>query len=223
MRLTVFNGSPRGRSGNTEILIEWFMEGVKSVPWNSYTVDHLRAVEKHGEFADTFRDAEIVMLAFPLYTDAMPGIVKAFIEKLAPLVGRPQNPPLLFLVQSGFPEAHHSRFVERYLEKLARRLGSRYVGTMVRGGCEGIHVMPPRMTKKVRTTIAALGERFAKTGDFDPELLNQFAGTERLTRFGQAVLKLMKIVGLTRFYWDGQLRKHKAYARRFARPFEGAW
>jgi NAD(P)H-dependent FMN reductase len=199
------------------------MEGVNTVPWNSHTVAHLRAVEKHDEFADTFRDAEIVMLAFPLYTDAMPGIVKAFIEKLAPLVDRPQNPPVLFLVQSGFPEAHHSRFVERYLEKLARRLGSRYVGTMVRGNCEGIHMMPAWMTKAVRTTITRLGAHFAKTGEFDPDLLRQFARPEHLTRVGRAVVRLMGVVGMANFHWNSQLAKHKAYAKRFARPHEGLW
>ena len=70
-----------------------------------------------------FGAADAVLLGMPLYTDAMPGLVMAFIEALAPRVGA-VNPPLGFLVQSGFPEALHSRPLERYLEKLARRLGS---------------------------------------------------------------------------------------------------
>ena len=85
-----------------------------------------------------FAGAECVLLGFPLYTDAMPGMVKHFIEALEPLAGRKDNPSLGFLVQSGFPEGLHSRYVERYLEKLAERLGCPYLGTIVKGNGEGV-------------------------------------------------------------------------------------
>ena len=49
---------------------------------------------------DAFEKAECVLLGFPLYTDAMPGIVKAFIDRLEPFIGRKHNPPIGFLVQS---------------------------------------------------------------------------------------------------------------------------
>jgi len=85
---------------------------------------HLIRVKSTDEFVQAFAEAECAWLGFPLYTDAMPGIVKHFIDALEPLAGRKNNPPLGFLVQSGFPEGLHSRYVERYLEKLAARLGS---------------------------------------------------------------------------------------------------
>jgi len=55
----------------------------------------------------------------------MPGIVKVFIESLEPLCSREGNPDVGFIVQSGFPEAIHSRYVEKYLEKPSLRLGCR--------------------------------------------------------------------------------------------------
>jgi len=39
-----------------------------------------------------FAEAQQVILAFTLYTDAMPGIVKQFIEQLEPLCGRNNQP-----------------------------------------------------------------------------------------------------------------------------------
>jgi NAD(P)H-dependent FMN reductase len=85
---------------------------------------HLVRMKETDPMGSVFAQAECALLGFPLYTDAMPGVVKHFLEALEPLVGRPGNPPVGFLVQSGFPEGLHSRFVERYLEKLAARLGS---------------------------------------------------------------------------------------------------
>ena len=223
MRLTVFNGPPRGSRGNTELLVGWFLEGFESVPANSHAIEHLRDVANHGRFAEEFRDAEAVLLAFPLYTDAMPGIVKAFIEALAPLVGRAGNPPVMFLVQSGFPEAHHARFVARYLEKLARRLGSRHIGTIVRGGCEGLHLMSPAMTKSVHRAILEIGAGFGRTGTLDARAVARFAGPEHLSPLSRAVMRLMDLCGVANVYWDMNLRKHGAWARRFARPYEGRW
>ena len=223
MRLTVFNGSPRGRRGNTEILLSWFLEGFESVGGNSHETAYLRQTDQGDRFVSMFREAEAVFLAFPLYTDAMPGIVKAFIDSLAPLVGREGGPPALFLVQSGFPEAERSRPVERYLTKLAARLESKYIGTIVRGGCEGLHVMPPRMTRKVRRSITAIGEHYGRTGELDPEAVRRFAGHERLAPLARCALTLMDLLGVAQFYWDMNLRKHGAYARRHARPYEGMW
>jgi hypothetical protein len=64
-----------------------------------------------------FTEAETVLIAHPLYTDAMPVIVKDFIEQLKPFVGRESNPTLGFILQSGFVEAAHSRYVVRYWQK----------------------------------------------------------------------------------------------------------
>jgi hypothetical protein len=92
----------------------------------------------------------------------MPGIVKAFMDELGAFKGRAGNPLIGYLVQSGFPEGAHSRFVERYLEKLAARLSSLYLGTFVRGGAEGTRLMPEKMNRKLFDTQRGLGSSFAR-------------------------------------------------------------
>ena len=128
-RVTVFNGSPRGKKGNTPIMLDEFMKGFGG----EYEIHHLIKTKDLEKQTQAFADAKCVWLGFPLYTDGMPAVVKTFIEALEPFKGREHNPPIGFLVQSGFPEGLHSRYVERYLVGLAARLGSVYLGTIVKG------------------------------------------------------------------------------------------
>jgi hypothetical protein len=109
----------------------------------------------------------------------MPAVVKAFIETLRPLGRREGNPAIAFLVQSGFPEAIHSRAVERYCRKLASRLGCEYLGTVVKGGVEGIQAKPPWMNRKLYDRLFRLGKHFGATGAFDAEILARLARPER--------------------------------------------
>ncbi len=142
--LTIFNGSPRGSKGNTPLMLEQVAKGFNADGKNTTEVHHLVRRNELDQQVNAFTNAEAVLFGFPLYTDAMPGLVKAFFEALAPLRKRTGNPPIGFLVQSGFPESAHSRHLERYLEKLAARLDSPYMGTIIKGGCEGVHMMPEK-------------------------------------------------------------------------------
>ncbi|MCB2210368.1 NAD(P)H-dependent oxidoreductase [bacterium] len=220
MQLTIFNGSPRGKRGNTEIMLNKILTGFENAQDAEVTWVHLNSARQRETAPEIFRQSDLVLLGIPLYTDAMPGLVKAFIEGLARFVGQEDNPKMAFLVQSGFPEAHHSRFVERYLEKLARRLGSPYAGTIVKGNCEGVRMMPEQMNQKLFNGLIELGADLAREGQFDPEKLTRLAKPERypaiITPLAWLVLRLPMMQG----YWNNQLKKNGAYEERFARPFE---
>lgn len=221
MKLTVFNGSPRGKSGNTEVFAKHLTDGFASGGEHSHETFYLRRIKETEQFVRAFAEAEAVLLAFPLYTDAMPGIVKAFIEALAPLCGRENNPAIGFLVQSGFPEAVHSRYVQRYLEKLAARLGCRYMGTIVKGGGEGARWMPEG--HKLFLSLQEIGKGLAARCTFDEELLRSLAKPERYPRFLAPVFKVFLKSKAATMHWDKQLKENEAYGRRFARPYvEGA-
>jgi len=218
-RLTLFNGSPRGGKANTARLFEKFSAGFQAVAGHTVEVHHLNRQHDLPQFTQAFADAECVLLGFPLYTDSMPGLVKKFIETLEVYRDRAGNPPIGFLVQSGFPESTHSRHVERYLERLADRLGSLYLGTIVKGGVEGIQIMPDNMTRKLYTGLRQIGLTFAQTGRFDPDLLRTLAKPEWYPAYLAPVFKLFIKTPMATFYWDGQLKKNGVYDQRFARPY----
>jgi hypothetical protein len=184
----------------------------------SVSAHYLNRVRDTERYVRAFAKAEPVLLAFPLYTDAMPAQVKVFIEALEPLCSRSDNPDIGFLVQSGFPEAVHSRYVQRYLNKLAARLGCRYVGTIVKGGGEGARGMPDQYRKPFEI-LYQLGKAFGERGQFDEALLQELAKPERFPRILGPFFRVFLKTKMATSYFDDQLKENGAYEQRFARPY----
>jgi hypothetical protein len=239
MKLAIFNGSPRGKESNTGTLLEYFLNGFVETQGNTYELAYLIRVRERNKFVEMFRQAEQVLLAFPLSNDAMPSVVKEFIESLEPLRKQADNPAIGFVVQSGLPESIHSRFVERYLEKLAVRLGCRYQGTVIRGGVEAIRI-PPLLDKKIHKwiceigkatdfagvghliddeklfrTFYELGKTFGRVGEFDRKMVKELAQLEKLTRFGFWVFKTV----VHNLYFNLLLKKNNAFSKKSDRPY----
>jgi multimeric flavodoxin WrbA len=239
MKLAVFNGSPRGKDSNTKVLLTQFLNGFMSTDGNSYELSYLIHSKEHSRDIEFFRGADLAIIAFPLYFDSMPANVKAFMEALEPLSHRSENPAIGFIVQSGFPEPGHSRYVERYLQKFAERMSCEYKGTVIRGAFEAIRI-PPLLNKMLHKFIIAIGKAvnkggmggisdvkrlnekfyklgvtFGETGVLDKDIIYQLAQPEKLSKVD---FWLYKSIGES-FYWNNLLKKNNAYNNRFDRPY----
>jgi len=214
-RLTLFNGSPRGKRGNTPIFLEQIAQGFAG-PTEMHYLIRLKETDR---MVQAFAGAECVLMGFPLYTDAMPGMVKHFIEALAPLAGRKNNPSIGFLVQSGFPEGLHSRYVERYLERLAEHLDSPYLGTIVKGNGEGVRGMPASATQGLFTELQALGAGLRREGRLDPQILARLAAPESYPAMLGPLFQLFLRLPVAHGYFDDMMKKNGVFEQRFARPF----
>lgn len=219
MRLTVFNGSPRGKAGNTTVFLDHFLKGFLETPGNSYDLHYLLKEKEPGKLAASFAGAETVLLAFPLYIDSMPAMVKGFIETLQPYCGREANPDIMFLIQSGFPEAVHLRALERYLMKLSQRLGCRCIGTIVKGGGEGIRFMPGLVTKMIFRGFYKIGKSFGAIHTLDKGMLARMAYPERIPGAGLLMVRIFQKLGVLDSYWNSQLKANKTFERRFDTPY----
>ena len=142
------------------------------------------------------------------------------IENLQYFIHHDNNPRLGFIVQSGFPESHHSIYVESYLKKLCEKFNSEYIGTAIKGGVEGIKNKPAWMTKKVFNQFEELGASFAKTGFFSENIEAKMIKPFQLSPTRIAFFKLMQKTGLINFFWDSQLKKNNAFDIRYAKPHE---
>jgi len=217
MQLTFINGSPRGKNSNTGKFMDNFIRGFLETDGNNCDVEYLVHHRKDlDRLVTIFSNSENVIIAFPLYVDAMPGSTKEFMEALVPIAHTGTIPALGFMSQCGFPETHHLRFVERYLEKYTRKLGCNYIGSIMKGGGEGLHIQPGFLVEKSFELMYEIGLEFGKTGSLNPILLEKLAQPESL--------EIQQIQGLVPYVneklWDGWLAENDALDKSFDRPWD---
>ncbi len=217
MKLAIFNGSPRGKNSNTKVLIDNFLEGFLSKNGELLSNDLLIMQNKTDEFVKNFHAAEVVFIAFPLYADSMPGIVKLFIEKIGNFDSKEKK--IFFLVQSGFPEGIQSEGVKKYLELLAKRWNMQNLGVIVKPSGEGIRLMPEWMRKKLIHQMKSFGEEIALGRELNKKSLEKLAEPYTFSKSRIILFKAMKSIGLTNLYWNSNLKKHGAFNKRFDAPF----
>lgn len=161
MKITVFNGSPRGQNSNTHIMVSSFVDGAIKA---GAKVENIFLIDKHIEsckgcfscwmktpgnciidddvksLLKKFIESDIVVLAFPLYIDSMPGILKLFMDRLIPLIDPhvekdpqgecrhrkryEQYPKLVIISNSGFPERSQFQVLDLYFQRVARNMHS---------------------------------------------------------------------------------------------------
>lgn len=215
MQLTFINASPRGTKSNTGILMEHFIRGFLETEGNTCDVEYLVKYRNNlKSLTEKFSEALNVIIGFPLYFDAMPGSVKTFLEALASLTGQKALPSLGFVIQCGFPETAHNRFVARYCEKFSRRIGCRLLGTILKGGCEGLAIQPPFLTDKYFALFSMLGQNFGKMGIIDDTLLAKLARPEHLS--AENMVQIIPFINQA--LWDAQMEKNGVLYRSFDKP-----
>jgi multimeric flavodoxin WrbA len=220
MKLVIFNGSPRFKKSNSALLIEQFLIGYKRE--NDLMVDvYFLANKSHRDsHVEIFEQAQTVLIFIPLYTDSMPGIVKEFFENIACCSLYPKVKKIGFVVQSGFLESIHSSFLEKYLRKFTKRLNCEYLGTVIKGGVEGIQYMPPHMTKKLYEQFVTLGEYFGHYETFDSKTMNDLKEPYTFSTVQVNKFRELSKTGETNLHWDNILKKNGAYEKRFDKPYQ---
>ncbi len=218
-KLAVFNGSPRFKNSNSKALITEFLKGYHRIIKDEVPVYYLASTKDRRENINAFKNADVIILFFPLYTDCMPGIVKEFFEDVMCLSNLSEK-KLGFVVQSGFPETIHLFAIEKYLEKFVKHLSCEYLGTVVKGGVESIRFQRKKRTDKLFFKFNDLGEYYAFTGSFSSEIINSFHKFFKIPPFFQFIFGLVIKLGMLNSYWNTNMKKNGVYDRRFDKPYE---
>ena len=217
MQLAIFNGSPRGKKSNTKVLLDQFLKGFNSHGLNTVSTNYLLQQKHIKEYAQRFKDADIVFIAFPLYVFTVPGIVKMFIEEIGDFDGSGKK--ILFLIQSGFPEASQSDAVKKQMEFLSERWKMNNLGIIIKPGAEGTRLMPEIMNRKLFKQMNSFGKQLAQNGKLKEADLNKIATPYKLSKSKIMLLELLKKIGLTNIYWNINLKKNNAFEQRFDAPY----
>lgn len=222
MKRLLLNGSPRGKDGNSRKILTWMGQGLDPTGVAASIIVDLAPNPTRPAALQAFLDAEEVVFAFPLYTDSMPGIVKAFLESVAGAdPARLRGKRIAFVIQAGFPEGIHTETLGHYLSRLCQRLGFCHLGTLRKGGMESIRMLPPKAVAKVAADFVAAGSELADHGGFSAELVRKMAGPRTFGIVVRTILRLVVVSGFGNNYWNRNLKKNGAFDRRFDAPYAG--
>jgi multimeric flavodoxin WrbA len=173
MKITAFNGSPRGENGNTYVIVEEFLKGAKKAGADVENIFLVKKNIKHclgcfgcwtktlgkcvikddmKKLLSKFMASDIVVLATPLYTDVVTGVMKDFMDRLIPLLdphfekdekGEYRHrkrynkyPKIVVISNCGLPEQSHFQVLSLLSKRIARNMHSEVIAEIYRGGGE---------------------------------------------------------------------------------------
>lgn len=202
MKLTIFNGSPRGESSNSTRMIPWI------IGESSGNICYLNKLTHHESYIETAESADTILFVFPLYVDSMPGITKSFFELMESRKEFFYRKPVYFVIHSGFPEMIQSRTLSRYLAYFSLKvMNMDYMGTVIIGGSEAMQLAPDGAFRKLQSKLKIVGTA-VNNREKIPENINlSINKRERLTALQRFIFKINP---LKNFYWNYRAKKHGA-------------
>lgn len=205
-KLIIYNGSPRRKGSNTALILE----STKDRLQDRIEIRDLKNRDHWKTWQEDFSTEEHALFMLPLYVHSMPSHMMDFLEGLPKSRGS-----ITFFVQSGFPESSQSYYLEAYFEQLAKRLGRTYLGTVIKGGVEGLKARPVSSQQQMIKPMVLIIEDLINCGKIDKDQCLELGKPVRLGVAGKAFLK----TGVINFYWDQQLKANKAYHLKNQQPY----
>ena len=141
-------GSPRTLQSTSNALGHYLLAQLetRSVQTETFFIYQMAANEsKYQELFQAVEEADLVILAFPLYVDSFPAPV---IDAMTRIVTHRRNlatqhkPMFTALVNCGYPEAGHNDTVLSACEVLAKQAGLAWIGGLALGGEHGLGSKP---------------------------------------------------------------------------------
>jgi len=211
MNTLIVNGSPRGQTGNSEIFIRRFISGAGQ----DYPVRYV-VKEPAEDLALAIAQADTLLIFMPLYVHAMPGIVMKLFEQMTPAK---TGQRIGFVVQAGFVEGAQARFLVRYLNAFAERMGYENLGVVTKGDAAGISFLPDYMNKKLFRHLQALGAYYAGYGQFHKETAALLAGMYEIPPRKAKVYEFLHRTGINHIFWHKFWRDNGVFEQGLDRPF----
>lgn len=142
-KVVLLVGSPRTKKSTSAALGEYLLaqlaaKGVEIETIHIYTTFN-RAEQTNAALA-SIDSAGLVLLAFPLYVDELPGVVVAALERIAVhRAGKQTAQRFAAIANCGFPEAHHNDTALTICANFACAAGFQWSGSLSLGAGEMIH------------------------------------------------------------------------------------
>ena len=143
-RALLLVGSPRTRKSSSYALGGYLFEQLNKHNIQTETIyihTSVRSPERMRVLLKAVDEADLVLLAFPLYVDSLPAPVIEALERIAAHRSsqeRTQRQSFAAIVNCGFPEAHHNAAALAICETFARQAGFDWAGSLALGAGQGM-------------------------------------------------------------------------------------
>ncbi len=233
MNIVAFNSSPReNKTSKTELLLQKFLEGAReagaateTVYLRQYRIKHClgcfscwlqqkgRCVHEDdmtGELLGHLMEADLAVLATPLYHFNMNARMKSFIERTLPLMNpisahngkrlgppwEPKAPKFVALSVCAFPEDYNFQALSMNLRML---YGTDLVAEIYRHSSEFLTAPPlqPRV-EEVLNAVARAGSEVVRQGHVSPETMNVVC---------QDLAPLETLIDMANRFWNEEMQK----------------
>ena len=189
----ILNGSPRIKNNsNTNKIVQAFAEGLEA----ARTTHKLYSLSNHAEWdeaREAFITSDNIIIALPLFVECLPSLLLEFLSTLP--TERKQPAKLSFILHSGFDEGHQLRLGEKFLKTLPAQLGCTCGGVLVKGGSFMLRMSDnsyiKKMTDKMLASYTAMGQSFARNGNFMFPEASKFTGPEQSPWIGRSLFNLV--------------------------------
>ena len=211
MKLTIFNGSPRGKSSNSTRMIPWI---INEFPDN---ICYLNKLSLHESYIESAKSADTLLFIFPLYVDSMPGITKSFFELMETHKEIFYEKAVYYIIHSGFPEMIQSKALSRYLSYFSLKvMNMDYMGTVIIGGSEAMQMAPDGAFRKIQSKLKIVGNTITNRETIPDNINILINKRDRLTALRRF---LFKINPLKNFYWNYRAKQHGVKINLLDQPY----
>jgi hypothetical protein len=166
-RALLIVGSPKTKSSSTSSVLGGFLlERLKERGWETESLTlraSLNREEGESKLLSSVDRAGLILLVFPLYSDALPYLVTKALAVIAAhrrAGGEPSSQRLVGIVNSGFPETHQNSLALAICREFAAQSGFAWAGSLALGGGGAVGDQPLTVAKRsgppVKHVIAAL-------------------------------------------------------------------
>jgi hypothetical protein len=209
-------GSPKTVS-TSEALGDYLLARLAAYGWEvrkQHLHRTLRKAERWEALLADVAEAEVVILASPLYVDALPSGVTEALERLAK-PERPRPRRLAAIINSGFPEAAQSELALAICRRFAREVGSAWLGGLALGG-------GPAFGGRDLVQLGGMARNIRRALDIAATALNEGKAIPNtaVALMARPLIPTWAYLALASWGWQRQAREHGAQRRLRDKPYE---
>lgn len=164
MKIVAINGSHRGKNGNTNVMVSAFLKGAEMAGAEIANIFLMEKDIRHCLACKTcwfnnpgkciikddmagimsiIEDADIRILATPLYCDNISSMLNIFMNRLIVTASpywekdkdgecrhltRNTSPKLIMMANCGYPERTHFQIISKWIQRVARNINTEVIG-----------------------------------------------------------------------------------------------